>query len=71
MDKSWSWPETAMKEFEPVVSVLSRSYIRPIVGGTSKYLGKMIALLLVAQWLECRFNSWHVLFRVKPLQGGT
>ena len=32
---------------------ISGGYRRAIVGGTSEFLGQLLALLLVAQWLEC------------------
>ena len=51
---------------------------RAIVGGTTEFLGQLIALLLVAQWLERwlpdwwpRFDSWHASFRVNYYNGDT
>ena len=52
------------------VSVLIRSYRRAIVGGTPKFPGQLIALLLVAHWLErwCASLAAHDQFLACPVQ---
>ena len=60
------------------VRVLIGSYRRAIVGGTPEFLGQLIALLLVAHWLErwCASLAAQVRFLAclvqrQLLQGGT